>query len=33
MEWKNVSEEEDRELKNLLEEFNNVFAFDPMEVG
>ena len=26
MEWKSVSEEEDRELKHLLEEFNHVFA-------
>ena len=33
MEWKSVGEEEDRELKKLLEEFNDVFALDPMEVG
>lgn len=33
VEWKSVGEEEDRELKNLLEEFNDVFALDPMEVG
>ena len=33
MECKSVEEEEDREIKNLLEEFNDVFTLNPMEVG
>ena len=33
IEWKNTSGEEAAGLKSVLEEFNEVFALDPMEVG
>ena len=31
--WKNTSDEEAAGLKSVIEEFNDVFALDPMEVG
>ena len=33
IEWKNISGAEATELKSAFEEFNEVFALDPMEVG
>ena len=33
IEWKNISDAEASGLKYVLEEFNEVFALDPMEVG
>ena len=33
MEWKSISKAEDRELKDVLVEFSDVFVLDPMEFG